>query len=140
VGGEPELETGISTRLSAAEGRKFGLTVGAAFLVLAGLFHFWRHGETEGAITGALGLLLVLAALVVPTHLGPLQRVWMGLAGAISKITTPIFMGIVFFVVMTPLGLVMRSFGKRALVHREQNGGFWTAPPSGGRSNMERQF
>jgi len=140
VEGEPELETGISTRLSAAEGRKFGLTVGVAFLVLASLFHFWRHRETAGAITGVLGMLLVLAALAVPTHLGPLQRAWMGLARAISKVTTPIFMGIVFFIVMTPLGLVMRSFGRRALVHREQDGGFWVAPPSGGRSDMERQF
>jgi hypothetical protein len=69
-----------------------------------------------------------------------LQRAWMGLASAISKVTTPIFMGIVFFVIITPMGLLMRWFGRRALVHREQNGGFWAAPVSGGRSDMERQF
>jgi len=134
------LEAGIPARLSPAEGRKFGVTVGVAFLVLAGLLHFWRHRETAGAIFGVLGVLLIVAALAVPTRLGPVQRAWMGLAHAISKVTTPIFMGIVFFVVMTPIGLLMRLFGKRALVHREQDGSFWVAPVSGGRSDMERQF
>jgi len=134
------LETGIPARLSSAEGRKFGVTVGVAFLVIAGLLYFWRHRETAGAIFGALGALLVLAALAVPTRLGPLQRAWMGLAHAISKVTTPVFMGIVFFVVMTPIGLLMRLFGRRSLVHKEQGGSFWAAPVSGGRSDMERQF
>jgi hypothetical protein len=108
--------------------------------VIAGLLYFWRHRETAGAIFGALGALLVLAALAVPTRLGPLQRAWMGLAHAISKVTTPVFMGIVFFVVMTPIGLLMRLFGRRSLVHKEQGGSFWAAPVSGGRSDMERQF
>ena len=134
------METGIPARLSPAEGRKFGVTVGVAFLVLASLLHFWRHQETAGAITGGLGVLLIVAGLAVPVHLGPLLRAWMGLAHAISKVTTPIFMGIVFFVVMTPIGLLGRLFGRRSLVHREQNGSFWVEPVSGGRSDMKRQF
>jgi hypothetical protein len=111
-----------------------------AFVVLASLLYFWRHLETAGAITGVLGVLLSVAGLAVPAHLGPLQRGWMGLAHAISKVTTPIFMGIVFFVVMTPIGLLQRLFGRRSLVHREQNGSFWVTPASGGRSDMKRQF
>jgi DMSO reductase anchor subunit len=134
------LEARIPARLTAAEGRKFGLTVGIAFLVLASLVYFWRHKETVGAGLGGLGALLVVAALVVPSHLGPLQRAWMGLARAISKVTTPIFMGVVFFVVMTPIGWLMRLFGRRPLVHREKDGGYWAAPASGGRSDLERQF
>jgi len=126
--------------LTAAQGRKFGLTVGIAFLVLASLLHFWRHRETTAAIFGSLGLLLALAALLVPTRLGPLERAWMGLAHAISKVTTPIFMAVVFFVVVTPMGSLMRLLGRRALVHHERDGGFWGAPASGGRSDMQRQF
>jgi hypothetical protein len=138
--GEPELETGIPARLSPAEGRKFGLTVGAAFLLLAALLHFWRHREAAAAVTGGLGVCLVLAGLALPAHLGPLHRAWMGLAHAISKVTTPIFMGVVFFVVITPIGLLMRLAGKRGLVHRERDGGYWAPPVSGGRSDLERQF
>ena len=134
------METRVPTRLTAAEGRRFGLTVGIAFLVLASLVYFWRHKEATGAVLGGLGALLVVAALVVPTRLGPLERAWMALARLISKVTTPIFMGLVFFVVMTPIGWLMRLLGRRPLVHREKDGGFWAAPASGGRSDIERQF
>lgn len=126
--------------MTAAQGRKFGLTVGVAFLALAGLLHFWRHRETLAAVAGGLGALLVGAALLVPTRLGPLERIWMELAHAISKVTTPLFMGVVFFVVMTPIGWMMRLAGRRPLVHPEKNGGFWAAPSSGGHSDLERQF
>ena len=126
--------------MTAAAGRKFGLTVGIAFLVLASLLHFWRHREAMAAIFASLGLLLVLAALLIPTRLGPLERGWMGLAKAISKVTTPVFMAVVFFIVVTPIGFLMRLLGRRALVHPEKDGGFWVAPASGGRSDMERQF
>ena len=138
--GDGGLETRVPARLSPAEGRKFGLTVGIAFLVLASLLHFWRHKETAAAVFSGLGALLVMAALAVPTYLGPVQRPWMGLAHAISKVTTPIFMGVVFFLVVTPIGLLMRLVGRRTLVHRERDGGFWVAPASGGRSDIERQF
>lgn len=134
------METGIPARLSAAEGRKFGVTVGLAFLALAGLLYFWRHKETAGAIIGGLGGLLVLAGLVLPAHLGPVFRAWMGFAHLLSKVTTPIFMGIVFFGVILPIGLLRRLFGKRSLVHQAQNGSFWMPPVSGGRSDIERQF
>ena len=134
------MEARIPARLSATEGRKFGLTVGIAFLALASLLHFWRHKETAAAVTGGLGALLVLGALAVPTRLGPVQRAWMGLAHAISKVTTPIFMGVVFYLVITPIGILMRLVGRRSLVHRERDGGFWVAPASGGRSDIERQF
>ncbi len=134
------METGIPARLSPAEGRKFGLTVGAAFLVLAGLLHYWRHRETAAAVFGAIGALLVLAALVIPGHLGPVYRGWMGLAKAISRVTTPIFMAVVFFVVVTPIGWLTRLLGRRPLEHRERDGSFWAAPESGGRADLERQF
>lgn len=134
------MEAGIPARLTPAEGRKFGLTVGAAFLVLGGLVYFWRHHETPGAVLGGLGAVLVLAALAVPAHLGPVQRAWMGLAHLLSRVTTPIFMGIVFFLVMMPIGLLRRLAGKGALVHPERDGGYWAPPASGGRSDLNRQF
>jgi len=134
------LEAGIPARLTAAEGRKFGLTVGIAFLVLAALAYFWRHRVVTGEVLGAVGAVLVLAALLVPTRLGPLERAWMGLAKLISKVTTPVFMGVVFYVVVTPIGALMRLFGRRAMVHAEHDGSFWAPPASGGRSDIERQF
>jgi multisubunit Na+/H+ antiporter MnhG subunit len=134
------LEARVPARLTPGQGRKFGFTVGIAFLVLAVLLHFWRHRETAAAVIGSLGVLLVLAALLIPTRLGPLERAWMRFAHAISKVSTPIFMAVVFFLVITPIGALMRLLGRRPLVHPERDGGFWAAPASGGRSDIERQF
>jgi hypothetical protein len=135
------LETGIPARLSPAEGRKFGLTVGGAFLVLSALL-WWRGKHGLLPYFGGLGGVLVLAGLLVPTLLGPVNKAWMGLAHLMSKVTTPIFMGVVYFVVLTPISIGMRLFGKNPLVHPSQGSGFWfergTEKPEPAR--MERQF
>ncbi len=135
------MATGIPARLSPAEGRKFGLTVGGAFLVITAIL-WWRGKHGAVPYVGSLGGILVLAGLLVPTYLGPVNKAWMGLAHLLSKVTTPIFMGVVYYLVLTPIGLVMKLLGHKGLVHQLQEGGFWEtrdgAKPEPAR--MERQF
>jgi hypothetical protein len=133
------LAEGIPARLTAREGRRFGFIVGAAFTVLAGIA-WWRGHTVSWKVLGALGGMLLLAGAVIPGRLGPVQRGWMAFARLLSKVTTPIFMGIVFFLVITPIALIMRAFGRRPMKHEEKDGSFWVQSPSGGRSDMERQF
>ena len=127
--------------MSPAEGRKFGLTVGGAFLVITAIL-WWRGRMGVVPYFGALGVLLVAAGLLVPTLLGPVNRAWMGLAHLISKVTTPIFMGIIYFLVFTPVGVVMRLAGRRTLVHQPGPHGFWLdrEPGKPDPARMERQF
>jgi hypothetical protein len=82
---------------------------------------------------------LLAAGLLVPGQLGPVQRAWMGLAHAISKVTTPIFMGVVFFIVLTPVGLVMRLFGRNPIHHRAIDRSYW-AGRTDTRGGMTHQF
>jgi hypothetical protein len=133
------VAAGIPARLTPAEGRKFAFPVGAAFLALAALT-WWRDTAWAWRVFASLGGLLLVAGALIPGQLGPVYRAWMGLAHAISKVTTPIFMGVVYYVVLTPIGLLMRLVGRKPLVHAEQDGGFWRAAPSGGRADLERQF
>jgi hypothetical protein len=135
------LAKGIPARLTPAEGRKFAFTVGAAFLVLAAIL-WWRGRETAMIVTGALGGVLALAGLVVPGQLGPVYRAWMRLALLISKVTTPIFMGLTYFLVLAPSGLLMRALGKNPIVHKEAGGSFWASRPAGPKrkSDLTRQF
>ena len=130
----------VPARLTAAQGRRFGLTVGGAFLVIAAIA-WWRGHPTATTIVGALGGALALAGLVIPTHLGPVERAWMRLAHAISKVTTPLVMGIMYLLVLTPTGLLRRAFGGNPLVHREADAGFWRTRPEGRRAgDLTRQF
>ncbi len=128
-----------STEFTASDGRKFAFPVGTAFLVLSALL-FWRDKETAFRVTAALGLLLYVAGAILPGKLGPVYRGWMRMALAISKVTTPIFMGLVYFVVLTPTGLLMRVFGRRPMKHGERDGGFWQSTAGRPVSDLRRQF
>jgi hypothetical protein len=136
------LEKGIPARLSPEEGRKFGLSVGLAFLLIGGIIWFWRGHVTVPLVFAALGGPLLLAGLIIPGKLGPVYRAWMGFALLLSKITTPIFMGITFFLVIGPVALVMRLMGKNPMVRKEEHGTFWVPRPDGPgrRSDLKRQF
>ena len=132
------MATGIPARLTPAEGRKFGLTVGIAFGVLAGIA-WWRDHQLLTQIFGALGVGLVLLGLVIPGKLTPIYRAWMGFALIISRVTTPIFLGLVFFLAIAPIGLLMRLFGKNPLRHAPVEGSYWHAR-SEARGTMMNQF
>ena len=82
VEGDRGMADRVPARLTAAQGRRFGLTVGLAFLVLAGIaLVAGAHDQRAGA-RRRWAPLLVLAGLVVPTQLGPVERAWMQLAHA----------------------------------------------------------
>ncbi len=133
------MATGIPARLSRREGRKFGLTVGTAFLVLGGVAQ-WRDHEAISFGLWAIGGSLLLAGLLFPARLGPVQRGWMGMAHAISKVTTPVFMGIMYFVVFAPMGAVMRLFGHNSLTTHHGGDSVWVPRAAGQQSDLERQF
>jgi saxitoxin biosynthesis operon SxtJ-like protein len=130
---------GIPARLTPGEGRKFGLTVGGAFLALAGLL--WWRGRVVGALVCAvLGGVLVLAGLIVPARLGTVHRAWMGFGRLMSRVTTPLFMGIVYFLILTPTGWVMRLLGKNPVARPPVEGSFWVRRPEGKHGRMDHQF
>jgi hypothetical protein len=128
-----------SARLTPAEGRKFALTLAAAFGVLAGIA-WWRGGARAPVVLGTLAALFLLGGVLAPTRLGPVQRAWMGMARAISKVTTPIFMGVVYFLVITPAGLIRRMFGGNALRMAQGKSSGWVDRRTSPRGDLTRQF
>jgi hypothetical protein len=134
------LAARVPARLTNAEGRRFALTVGTAFLALAAVA-WWRGRLIPCWGLGTLGALLILAGLTIPARLGPILRAWMALAHLLSRITTPIFLGIVYFVVLTPVGWLKRLFGSRPLRRPLGPSAWITRAPDARRSlDMQRQF
>jgi hypothetical protein len=131
----------VPARLTRRDGRRFGFTVGGAFLVFAALA-WWRERVLIANVLSFISGSLVLAALLVPTRLGPIERGWMRLAHAISLVTTPIVMAAMYFGIITPIGLIRRWFGHSAIEHRAGEHGFWKTRPAGKRrsASMEQQF
>jgi Saxitoxin biosynthesis operon protein SxtJ len=134
------VKTSSSTEFTVRDGRRFGVQVGIAFLVL-GAFLVWRDRSVPSAVAGSIGALLLLGGLLRPAALGPVYRRWMAIALLISKVTTPIFMGVVYFLVLTPTGLLMRVIGRNPIVHASnEDGGYWIRREPGKHSDMRRQF
>ena len=120
--------------------RQFGLTVGAAFLVLASLAA-WRGRIPAASVTGAAGALLLAFAIVAPSRLHAVHTRWMALAHAMSRVTTPLFMGIVYFGIVTPLGLALRIVRRRGLSPPRSTDSFLVRRPTDHRrSDLRRQF
>lgn len=134
------MKTSSSTEFSVRDGRRFGFQVGIAFLLLGALL-LWREKPLGSTVVGSIGGFLLLGGLLVPVKLGPVYRRWMAAALLISKVTTPIFMGIVYYLVLTPTGLLMRLFGRNPIIHTAtEDGGYWIRRESGQHSDMRRQF
>jgi hypothetical protein len=127
--------------LTRAEGRRFGFTVGGAFLILVAVA-LWRQRYLVAEVLGALSAALILGGLLVPTHLGPVERAWMKWAHAISRVTTPVVMAVMYFGVLTPIGLIRRWVGQNPVEHRPSAGSYWKTRPAGKRrsTSMEQQF
>jgi hypothetical protein len=92
--------------------RRFGFTIGSALLLLAA-FLFWRHHRASGLAIVSSGALLLILAGVAPRLLKWIHGPWMLLSLALGWIMTRVFLTIAFFLIVTPIGLLQRLFGKR---------------------------
>lgn len=93
--------------------RSFGITLGTALLVVAGVLH-WR--AVPGVIViFSIGALLLIAGLAAPAILRPLYKPWMALAVLLGFIMTRILLTLIFVLLFIPTGLLMRLFGRDPL-------------------------
>jgi hypothetical protein len=99
--------------------RRFGIAAGAALLLLGILL---RPGGKAGGLFLSIGTLLLLAAAFAPWVLRYLYKPWMTLAFGLSWVVTRIILTFLFFLVVTPLGLLQRLCGKRPLELRFRSG------------------
>jgi len=93
--------------------RDFGITVGSGFFVLGGLF-WWRTGDFYPLLF-IIAALLVFLGISLPGILKPFQKVWMSLAVVLGWLMTRLILIILFFLVITPISLLMKSLGKDIL-------------------------
>lgn len=121
--------------------RTFGLVMAGA-LALVSLVNGWHHGRVW-PWTSAAALLLLVAALLWPLSLHPLNRLWMKLGLILHRIVNPIVMGLLFYGTIFPTGLVMRMRGRDLLrLQRDSSAeSYWIArDPGPAPETMRDQF
>ncbi len=98
--------------------REFGLVTGGIIAVLFGLFFPWLIERPIPRWPWVIFGVLAVLGLTAPQALKPIYHWWMRFGLLMSRITTPIIMGVVFYLVITPMGLVMRLAGKDYMARR----------------------
>jgi hypothetical protein len=92
--------------------RGFGLTTGGIVVALFGFLLPWLLNHNLPVWPWFIAGILWPLALLKPTALEPVYRYWMKFGIVVGAINARIILGIVFFVIVMPFGLVMRLFGK----------------------------
>ncbi len=96
--------------------REFGLTIGIVLLILGGLA-MWR-GRLTAPYLLAAGTAFIALGLTIPAILKPLQKLWMGLGMVLGFFVSRIVISVLFYFVITPIGLLMKLLGKDLLDER----------------------
>lgn len=92
--------------------RSFGLTMGIVIAGLFGLFFPWVFERTLPIWPFAVGGVFAAWGLILPMTLKRIYNGWMRFGLALSRITTPIIMGIIFYLMFTPMALALKLLGK----------------------------
>ena len=121
--------------------RNFGLIVGGIFLLIGYWPMFFRGGEARIWAVIVSGLLLI-PALALPKSLKPIYHVWMRIGAALGWVNNRVILSIGFYGLFTPIGFMMRLFGKDPLHRRFDSSATTyrvTRSPRPG-SHMQKQF
>ncbi len=123
--------------------KKFGFLIGMV-LLLASSYLLWKeqYGYAIGGFV--VGAVFIVLGFILPSVLKPLQKAWMAFAVVMGFVMTKIIMVIVFYAMVTPIGLLGRLGGKKFLDLKIERGvaSYWIKRPPAEmeKSNYERQF
>jgi hypothetical protein len=91
--------------------RQFGLLVGGVFAVI-GLWPIVFRSESPRLWANILGGLLIILGAIAPQSLKQVHKGWMKVGHVLGAINTKIILGIIYYLLITPMGLAMRLMGK----------------------------
>jgi hypothetical protein len=115
-------------KVEHASNRRFGLIVGAIVLLIGCIrAYIYDHFGTLDGTLAAIGMVLIVAAIVWPSGLSPLNYAWLRLGLLLHKVTNPLILGLMFVVAIIPTGLIMRAFGSDPMARRlDARLDYWT--------------
>lgn len=114
--------------------RTFAIVVAVPLTVLGGYLS-WK-GQWAGSVLLGASVLLLAAGAVAPRALAPVERAWMRLAHVLSVVSTYVILTLTFFVIITPVGFLVRRFGHSGISLGPEQGraSYWEPVEPGGPS------
>ena len=106
--------------------QKFGYFFTFVFLITSIYFYF-RENNMAFYVLGTCSIVFFLVTLFKAEILKPLNKLWMSFGLVLGMIVSPIVMGAIFFIIFTPIGILMRLFGRdELLLQFKTKASYWT--------------
>ena len=126
------------SNIKLGSNKSFGIVFFVVFLLIA----LYPLTYSEGIIVWSviISFIFLVLGLINSKILTPLNKLWFKFGIFLGEIISPLIMGIIFFLVVTPIGLLMRIFGKDVLnLKYNKNQTYWIEK-NGPKSKMKNQF
>ena len=118
--------------------RSFGIVFFIVFLLIA--LYPLTYSEEIRVWSATISFIFLVLGLFNSKILTPLNKLWFKFGIFLGKIISPIIMGIIFFLVVTPIGLLMRLLGKDLINLKYNNNKSYWIEKKGPKSKMKNQF
>ena len=103
----------MDNNIKIGSNRSFGIVFFVVF-ILIGFYPILKDGNLN-IISILIGLIFLILGLLNSRFLTPLNKIWFKFGLLLGQIISPIVMGIIFFLIVTPIAFIMRVLGKDVL-------------------------
>tara|TARA_B110000444_G_scaffold116639_1_gene109827 strand:- start:453 stop:842 length:390 start_codon:yes stop_codon:yes gene_type:complete len=125
-------------KIKSSSNRSFGIVFFVVFLIISTL-PMLKGGEIR-SWSLIVSLIFLILGLAKSKILTPLNRLWFKFGMLLGNIVSPIVMGLVYFLVVTPISLIMKLLGKDLIGLKKTNKDTYWIEKTGPRSKMKNQF
>ncbi len=128
----------MQEKIKLPSNRNFGIVFSIVFLIIA-IWPILNQNEIR-IWSIIISLIFLILGLINSKFLSPLNNAWFKFGLILGGVIAPIVMGIVFFLVVTPTGLIMKALGKDILgLKRNKNNTYWLEKDNSN-NNLKNQF
>ena len=129
------------TNIKLPSNKKFGYFFSGVFLIVS-IYFFYKKHLFFSYIFIAITLFFFIITLINAKLLLPLNKLWMRFGFLLSRIISPIILGIIFFGLLTPYGLIMSMFGRDELrLKKNKSKSYWIdRNEDSPQTNFKQQF
>ena len=124
--------------IKISSNRSFGIVFFIVFLFIA--LYPIINGQNVRLWSLLISLIFLVLGIANSRILTPFNKLWFKFGILLGKFISPLIMGMIFFLVVTPIGLIMRAFGKDLLNLKYNKDKYYFIKKSGPKSKMKNQF
>ena len=104
-----------NSKVTSASDRSFGVMFGFIFIIIAVIMRLRDNPQNIQLLFLALSFLTVLISFTRPSLLSTPNKLWMKFSLLLARFVSPIVLGLLFYVLISPLALILRLFGRDEL-------------------------